>query len=118
MFSVNATDGSLTHKNTSTEDAGDVRCLAVAPGDDWVFAGKTGFGLNAYSASGSNLFLAEGSPFDDNDDIVVFYLAVDLSGRFLYVARGYYVDRARIDVFAIEDSGKLTQIDEYNSGGG
>ena len=65
MFSVNATDGSLTHKNTSTEDAGDVRCLAVAPGDDWVFAGKTGFGLNAYSASGSNLFLAEGSPFDD-----------------------------------------------------
>ncbi len=116
VFSVNATDGSLTLKNTYTGDAGDVRGLAVAPGDAFVFAGKTGLGLNAYSASGSSLSLITGSPFD-NEEMVAFSLAVDPSGRFLYVARGYASEYARVDAYTIGASGELTLIDRFTSGG-
>ena len=116
VFAVDESDGLLTHKNTYTGEAGTVRSLAVAPKDDFVFAGSSAFGINAYAANGSELTLIEGSPFDDQAT-AAYSLAVDPSGRFLYVGQGYSGEYARVDAYTIEATGGLTLINIYQAGG-
>lgn len=114
VFSVNAVDGSLTLINTYTKEMGDVRSLAVAPKDDFVFAGTSLFGLNAYSANGSALTLVEGSPFEPTNT-GRSSLAVDPSGRFLFV--GWDYPEGTVETYTIGADGGLTLNGESQAGG-
>ncbi len=111
VFSINASNGSLTAVGTATELEADPSGLAMAASGRYLYIPNTGdTSISAFSLDSSGALTAiSGSPFPSGGNGSVngpLGIATDTSGKFVYVCNA----SNDISVFSIGSSGVLTPV--------